>query len=61
MIPEKLQKQMAVQAKKNKKGFVMIAEDTIHENGALWKRKGYDAISGNSAYEETQIEQYLLP
>lgn len=58
LIPEKLQKQMAVQAKKNKKGFVMIAEDTIHENGALWKRKGYDAISGNSAYEETQIEQY---
>lgn len=58
LLPEKLQKEMAKTAKKHKKGFVMIAEDTVHENSELWKRKGYDAISGNSAYEETQIEDF---
>ena len=58
LLPEKLQKEMAKKAKKHKKGFMMIAEDTIHENSELWKRKGFDAISGNSAYEETQIQEY---
>lgn len=58
LLPEKLQKEMARNAKKQKKGFVMIAEDTVHENSELWKRKGFDAISGNSAYEETQIKDY---
>lgn len=58
LLPEKLQKDMAKQAKKHRKGFVMIAEDTIHENSESWLKKGYDMISGNGAYEETMIQEY---
>ena len=58
LLPEKLQKQMAKAAKKHKKQFVMIVEDTTIEHSEEWLKKGYDMISGNSAYEETQIKEF---
>lgn len=55
LLPEKLQKQMVKTARKNHPHFAMIAEDTIVENSQLWLNKGFDAISGPSAYKEGNI------
>ena len=55
LLPEKLQKEMAKNAHKQNPHIAMIAEDTIIENSNAWIHKGYDAISGNSGYEESNI------
>ena len=49
LLPEKLQRAMAKAARKQRKSFVMIAEDTVSDNSPLWLSKGYDAISGSGA------------
>lgn len=58
LLPEKLQKDMAKQAKKHKKGFVMIAEESVAQRSEEWLKKGYDMISGNSAYEESLLQEF---
>ena len=55
LLPEKLQRAMAKAARKQRKSFVMIAEDTVSDNSTLWLNKGYDAISGSGAYEESDV------
>ena len=55
LLPEKLQRAMAKAARKHDKAFVMIAEDTVSDNSPLWLNKGYDAISGSGAYEESDL------
>lgn len=58
LIPEDLQVQMAETARKQQPNFVMIAEDAIVEHSDRWLKKGYDAISGNGAYEERFVWNY---
>lgn len=55
LLPEKLQKQFVKTARMNHKKFAMIAEEAIIEHSDSWIKKGYDAISGNSGYEESDI------
>lgn len=55
LLSEKLQKQICKEAKRNNKNFVMIVEENTIENSSLWLEKGYDAISGNSGYENSDI------
>lgn len=55
LLPEKLQKELVKTARKGNRHFAMIAEDTLMENSSAWVAKGFDAISGNSGYEETNI------
>ncbi|MBS5043416.1 MAG: maltodextrin glycosyltransferase [Erysipelotrichaceae bacterium] len=55
LLPEKLQKALAKTARKQNRAFAMIAEDTAAENSPLWLHKGYDAISGSGAYEESDL------
>lgn len=55
LLPEKLQKEFVKTARKHNRHFAMIAEDTVMENSSNWVTKGYDAISGNSGYEETNV------
>lgn len=55
LLPEKLQKQFVKTARRKNRKFAMIVEDTTTENSQNWLNKGYDAISGKSGYEETDI------
>ena len=55
LLPEKLQKEIVKIARKQNRNIVMIAEDTIVENSESWIHKGYDVISGNSGYEESNV------
>lgn len=55
LLPEKLQKQFVKTARRKNRKFAMIAEDAAAENSQLWLNKGYDAISGKSGYEESDI------
>lgn len=55
LLPEALQIKLVETARLTRKDFVMIAEDGIVENSAHWLTKGYDAISGSSAYEEHDV------
>lgn len=55
LLPEKLQRNMVKAARKTHHPFVMIAEDTAAENSSRWMNKGFDAISGSGAYEESDI------
>lgn len=55
LLPEQLVKQFVKTARTNHKHFAMIAEEAKIENSAFWLDKGYDAISGNSGYEESDI------
>lgn len=58
LLPEKLQKELARNAHKRKKNFAMIAEDSLVENSLDWVEKGYDAISGNGGYTETELSTF---
>lgn len=58
LLPEDLQVQMAETARNLHPDFVMIAEDAIVEHGERWIKKGYDAMSGNGAYEERHVWNY---
>ncbi len=58
LLPEKLQKEIAKNAHKQNSHIAMIAEDTNIENSNAWINKGYDAISGNSGYEESNISNF---
>lgn len=55
LIPDKLQKQFVKTAHSNHKRFAFIGEDTVIENSSKWAAKGYDAISGNSGYCESDV------
>ncbi len=55
LLPEKLQKEIAKTAHKQKRDFVIIAEDASSEHSLSWVQKGYDAISGNGPYEESDF------
>ena len=55
LLPEKLQKAIAKTAHKQKRGFVMIAEDTSADHSLSWTQKGYDAISGSGPYDESDL------
>lgn len=55
LLSEKLQKQICKAAKRNHKDFVMIVEENTIENCSLWIEKGFDAISGSSGYESSDI------
>lgn len=58
LLPEKLQIEIAQVARKQRKDFVLIAEDTEIEHSERWLEKGYNMISGNSGYEESKIWEY---
>ena len=58
LLPEKLQKEFVKTARKNNRSFAMIAEDTVVENSVDWVAKGFDAISGNGGYEETNLSNF---
>lgn len=58
LLPEKLHIELAKTARKTRKDFIMIAEDTEIENSEKWILKGYDMISGNSGYEESNLSDY---
>ena len=58
LLPEKLQKELAKNAHKRNKTFAMIAEDSLVEHSYDWVEKGYDAISGNGGYAETNLSEF---
>lgn len=58
LLPVKLQKDLVKTARRNHPAFVMMAEDSANENSEDWLKKGYDMISGNSGYEESNVWDY---
>ncbi|MEG0361904.1 MAG: maltodextrin glycosyltransferase [Longicatena sp.] len=60
LLPEKLQTAFVKTAHKNKENFVMIVQEPTIERGVSWLSKGYDAISGNGGYEESNVYEYKL-
>lgn len=50
LLPNKLLRQFIKTARAHHEHFVMIAEDAEVSNSSSWVQKGFDAMTGNSAY-----------
>lgn len=55
LLSEKLQKELVKTARRKNPAFAMLVEESVIESGITWLDKGYDAITGNSGYENGEL------